>query len=145
MTLLVQDTPGPCGGPLQVKGVTTNQCMLTWNAPQNHGGSFVTHYLIEKRDTSRVAWSFAATDVKETEYTVRFFVNFSCNFHCFMRFYVMQVKRLLKNNEYKFRVLAVNKFGVGVPLESVAIVAKNPYSPPDTPPSPKVSLKQMHF
>lgn len=41
--------------------------------------------------------------------------------------------------------MAVNKFGIGVPLESASVVAKNPYSPPGTPAPPKVSYELLWF
>lgn len=55
------------------------------------------------------------------------------------------MKRLLKNNEYKFRVMAVSKFGVGVPLESKPVVAKNPYNVPGIPAPPKVNALNCFF
>lgn len=36
--------------------------------------------------------------------------------------------KLIKNNEYIFRVRGVNKFGPGIPLESDPVIARNAYS-----------------
>lgn len=36
--------------------------------------------------------------------------------------------KLIKNNEYIFRVRGVNKYGPGVPLESEPVIARNAYS-----------------
>uniref|UniRef100_A0A3P9CRU0 Titin n=1 Tax=Maylandia zebra TaxID=106582 RepID=A0A3P9CRU0_9CICH len=44
-----------------------------------------------------------------------------------------KITKLLPGNEYIFRVTAVNKYGVGEPLESEAVVARNPFTTPSAP------------
>lgn len=39
----------------------------------------------------------------------------------------ISVGKLVRGNEYVFRVMGVNKFGVGEPLESDAVIAKNAF------------------
>uniref|UniRef100_A0A673JA88 Titin n=1 Tax=Sinocyclocheilus rhinocerous TaxID=307959 RepID=A0A673JA88_9TELE len=51
----------------------------------------------------------------------------------------LKIMKLLEGNEYIFRVLPVNKFGVGEPLQSSAVVIKNPFTPPDAPKGVEVS------
>uniref|UniRef100_A0A8C7GG53 Fibronectin type-III domain-containing protein n=1 Tax=Oncorhynchus kisutch TaxID=8019 RepID=A0A8C7GG53_ONCKI len=46
---------------------------------------------------------------------------------------------LLKGNEYIFRVMAVNIYGTGEPLESNPMVSTNPYVPADAPTTPEVT------
>uniref|UniRef100_A0A3B3IDV3 Titin n=1 Tax=Oryzias latipes TaxID=8090 RepID=A0A3B3IDV3_ORYLA len=46
---------------------------------------------------------------------------------------MFKVTKLLKGNEYIFRVMAVNKYGEGEPLESAPVVMKNPFVPPGSP------------
>lgn len=66
----------------------------------------MTHYLVERRETSRVVWSTVSDMQEKTHITV---------------------VKLVGGNEYVFRVMAVNKFGVGEPLESEPVVAKNSF------------------
>lgn len=42
---------------LKVVEVTRDTVQLTWEAPEDDGGSPVTGYVIEKRDISRKAWA----------------------------------------------------------------------------------------
>lgn len=64
----------------------------------------MTHYVVEKRETSRVVWSMVSEKQED------------CN---------VTTTKVIKGNEYVFRIRAVNKFGVGDPLESDSVVAKN--------------------
>lgn len=66
----------------------------------------MTHYVVERRETSRVVWSTVSDMQEKTHITV---------------------VKLVGGNEYVFRVMAVNKFGVGEPLESEPVVAKNSF------------------
>uniref|UniRef100_A0A8C9L4S7 Titin n=1 Tax=Serinus canaria TaxID=9135 RepID=A0A8C9L4S7_SERCA len=118
ITVKVLDRPGPPEGPLNVTGVTAEKCYLSWSPPSHDGGSSISHYIIEKRETSRLSWTQVATDVQALNH---------------------KVTKLLPGNEYIFRVMAVNKYGVGEPLESEPVVARNPYKPPGPPSTPEVS------
>uniref|UniRef100_A0A8V5GG91 Uncharacterized protein n=1 Tax=Melopsittacus undulatus TaxID=13146 RepID=A0A8V5GG91_MELUD len=118
ITVKVLDRPGPPEGPLKVTGVTAEKCYLAWAPPLHDGGSSISHYIIEKRETSRLSWTQVATEVQALNH---------------------KVTRLLAGNEYIFRVMAVNKYGIGEPLESEPVVARNPYKPPGPPSTPEVS------
>merc|ERR1712066_449850 len=111
-TAKVLDTPGPCASKLEVSGVTSSRLFLTWKAPENDGNSEVTNYVVEKRETSRLSWTMVAADQKTPS---------------------IKVNKILKNNEYIFRVRAENKFGCGPGLESDAVVAKDNFTLPCTP------------
>ena len=113
----VLDRPGPPDG-LTVSHVTIDKCVLTWLPPSHDGGGKIEHYIIEKRETSRLAWTNVASDLKVNRF---------------------KVLKLLKGNEYIFRVMAVNKYGVGEPIESVPTLATNPYVPADPPQQPEVT------
>uniref|UniRef100_A0A8C0B1I3 Titin n=1 Tax=Buteo japonicus TaxID=224669 RepID=A0A8C0B1I3_9AVES len=104
----VLDRPGPPEGPVQVTGVTAEKCSLAWAPPLHDGGSDISHYIVEKRETSRLAWTIVASEVLPT---------------------MLKVTKLLEGNEYVFRIMAVNKYGVGEPLESVPVMMKNPFVP----------------
>lgn len=102
----VSDTPGPCGN-LTVSRVTEEKCTLAWSLPQEDGGAAITHYIVERRETSRLNWVIVESECPTLSYVVT---------------------RLIKNNEYIFRVRAVNKYGPGVPAETQPIVARNSFS-----------------
>lgn len=101
------DSPGPCAGKITISRVTEEKCTLAWNIPEEDGGAEITHYIIERRETSRLHWVIVEAEC-QTLSTV--------------------VTKLIKNNEYIFRVRAVNKYGAGVPLESAPVIARNAFS-----------------
>uniref|UniRef100_A0A673ALZ9 Titin n=1 Tax=Sphaeramia orbicularis TaxID=375764 RepID=A0A673ALZ9_9TELE len=108
----VLDRPGPSEGPLTVSNVTEEKCSLSWLPPRHDGGASISHYIIQKRETSRLAWTVVSGDCGAT---------------------MFKVTKLLKGNEYIFRVMAVNKYGVGEPLESAPVIMRNPFVPPGAP------------
>uniref|UniRef100_A0A671KGC4 Titin n=1 Tax=Sinocyclocheilus anshuiensis TaxID=1608454 RepID=A0A671KGC4_9TELE len=108
----VLDRPGPPEGPFSVSGVTCEKCSLSWLPPKHDGGSSISHYIIQKRETSRLAWTVVSGDCGAT---------------------MFKVTKLLKGNEYIFRVMAVNKYGVGEPLESAPVNMRNPFVPSGPP------------
>ncbi|KAM4572254.1 titin-like [Odontesthes bonariensis] len=114
----VLDKPGPPDGPLKVKVVSAEKCSLHWNHPLNDGGATVTHYTIEKRETSRVTWTGVEPHVEAVSY---------------------KVTKLVPGKEYIFRIAAVNKYGVGEFLESEPFVAQNPFTTPSAPSTPTAS------
>uniref|UniRef100_A0A3Q1GFG1 Fibronectin type-III domain-containing protein n=1 Tax=Acanthochromis polyacanthus TaxID=80966 RepID=A0A3Q1GFG1_9TELE len=114
----VLDRPGPPVGPLQVSNVTADNCVLTWAPPADDGGAKIEGYVIEKRESSRLVWTNVASDLQVTQH---------------------KVTKLLKGNEYIFRVIALNKYGLGEALESEPTIADNPYGIPDPPENPEVT------
>lgn len=118
VTVKVLDRPGPPDGPLEVKGVTAEKCYLHWNHPSHDGGASISHYIIEKRETSRLSWTMVEPKIQAISY---------------------KITKLLPGNEYIFRVTAVNKYGVGEPLESEPVIARNPFTTPSAPSTPEAS------
>uniref|UniRef100_A0A8C5C8N8 Titin n=1 Tax=Gadus morhua TaxID=8049 RepID=A0A8C5C8N8_GADMO len=114
----VLDRPGPPGGPLVVSDVTADNCILTWTPPADDGGAKIEAYVIEKRESTRLVWTNVVSDLQFTQF---------------------MVTKLLKGNEYIFRVMAVNKYGVGEALDSEPTLADNPYISPDAPQNPEVT------
>lgn len=114
----VLDRPGPPDGPLKVKVVSAEKCNLHWNPPLNDGGAGISHYIIEKRETSRVTWTAVEPHVEAVSY---------------------KVTKLVPGKEYIFRIAAVNKFGVGEFLESDPFIAQNPFTTPSAPSTPTAS------
>uniref|UniRef100_A0A672QCF0 Titin n=1 Tax=Sinocyclocheilus grahami TaxID=75366 RepID=A0A672QCF0_SINGR len=118
ITVKVLDRPGPPTGPLRVTGIMSDKCRLSWSEPLQNGGANISHYILEKRETSRLSWTVVDSNIPSVNY---------------------KVTKLLPDDEYIFRVMAVNKYGIGVPLESEAIIARNPYKPPSVPSTPEAS------
>ncbi|CAB1423098.1 unnamed protein product [Pleuronectes platessa] len=114
----VLDRPGPPDGSVRVKVISADKCNLHWNLPFNDGGACVSHYIIEKRETSRVTWTGVDDHVETVSY---------------------KVTKLVPGKEYIFRIAAVNKFGVGEFLESDPFIAQNPFTTPSAPSTPTVS------
>ena len=86
---------------------------LSWQCPENDGGSPVVQYIVEKRDVTRVdaagaTWMVCGT-VAANELSVR-------------------VGKLLQGNSYLFRVSAENRVGPGPPTElQQPVVAQLPF------------------
>lgn len=81
---------------------------VSWEPPKEDGGSPITGYIVEKRDTSRDRWSpVNKSPIPDTSYLVT---------------------GLLEGNQYEFRVRAVNKAGQSQPsVPCEAIKAKLPF------------------
>uniref|UniRef100_A0A3Q1EUA4 Titin n=1 Tax=Acanthochromis polyacanthus TaxID=80966 RepID=A0A3Q1EUA4_9TELE len=112
VTCKVLDRPGPPAGPLEVSGLSAEKCTLSWGLPHETGGAEIMYYIVEKCETSRVAWTLVYGDMMAT----------TC-----------KITKLLKGNEYLFRVRAVNKYGEGETLESEPIKATDPFTIPSAP------------
>uniref|UniRef100_A0A3Q4HWB5 Titin n=1 Tax=Neolamprologus brichardi TaxID=32507 RepID=A0A3Q4HWB5_NEOBR len=118
LNVVVLDKPGEPQGPLVVTGITKDRCCLAWKPPLQDGGSKICHYIVERRETSRLIWTVVEQKVENI---------------------CLKVTKLLEGNEYIFRVRAVNQFGVGAPLESPAVIIKDPYMLPGSPKNLEVS------
>ncbi|XP_037071181.1 LOW QUALITY PROTEIN: twitchin-like [Pollicipes pollicipes] len=117
-TVTVLDKPSPPQAPLNVADVNKEGCKLSWGEPKDDGGSPITHYLVEKMDTTRGTW----VEV------------------CHSSTLTGEVTGLIHRKEYMFRVKAVNNIGESEPLTTdSSIIAKNECDEPDAPGRPKVT------
>ena len=112
------DPPGPPINVL-VDDITKTGCKLTWEPPENDGGSPVTGYMVERCNGYSSRWSKVnKTPVEDLE---------------------MTFSDLHEGDEYEFRVSAVNKAGQGKPSESTGrFTAKDPFDVPGKPDAPIV-------
>lgn len=104
--LFLTDKPGPPAGNIEFKYVTADKIIIAWEPVTDNGGADVTHYIAEKRETSRVVWSTISDQLRDC---------------------TVSVQKLVRGAEYVFRVRGVNKFGLGDTLESEPVLAKNSF------------------
>ncbi|XP_014665457.1 PREDICTED: twitchin-like isoform X3 [Priapulus caudatus] len=110
--------PGRPTGPMNIFDVGKNNCTLSWKPPKTDGGSRVTHYVVEKRDTSRPAWTTVSASCKDTTFTPN---------------------NLMDGTEYEFRVMAVNENGDSEPLYADGpVTIRLPFDPPGPPGVPEI-------
>lgn len=50
------EPPGPPRGPFEVSGMTKTSFTIKWEPPENDGGTPITDYIIEIKETSKKAW-----------------------------------------------------------------------------------------
>lgn len=87
--------PGQCKD-ITSSDATKNSCKISWEAPEDDGGTPIVSYTLERREASKKTYM----PVMSGENIL------TCN-----------VKDLYVNCEYYFRVKAVNKVGAGEYLE----------------------------
>uniref|UniRef100_A0A3P8SWY9 Titin n=1 Tax=Amphiprion percula TaxID=161767 RepID=A0A3P8SWY9_AMPPE len=97
---------------LKVAYVTKNSCMVSWENPEDNGGTEITQYIVECRQPSQRGWTVVSSD-------------------CTKR---LMKAPLTEGCEYFFRVSAENKIGAGPPNETKApVLAVDPIEKPGEP------------
>uniref|UniRef100_A0A3B3HK91 Titin n=1 Tax=Oryzias latipes TaxID=8090 RepID=A0A3B3HK91_ORYLA len=124
LTVVILDKPGPPKGPVNVIEVSNTFVHLSWEPPEYTGGCQVKNYIVEKRDATTTVWQPVNTHLART---------------------ALKITKLKTSAEYQFRIIAENRYGKSVPLESKAIVVQYPYKPPGPPGTPfvKYATKEM--
>jgi titin len=82
---------------LEVTSLEKDSASIRWKRPKFDGGAQITNYLIEKREEFKDDW----TKVKQVD-------NFQFNY---------QIRDLVPDKKYYFRVTAKNSIGLGEPCE----------------------------
>lgn len=102
------DPPEPPSNPPEVLDVTKSSVSLSWSRPKDDGGSRVTGYYIERRETSTDKWvRHNKTQITTTMYTVT---------------------GLVPDAEYQFRIIAQNDVGLSeTSPASEPVVCKDPF------------------
>lgn len=88
---------------MDISDITSESCCLAWNPPRDDGGSAITNYIVESRQTDKEEWVKLSATVKHTTFK-------AC--------------KLTGMKEYIFRISAENQFGIGEPAEHTPIIAK---------------------
>uniref|UniRef100_A0A3Q1F2W1 Titin n=1 Tax=Acanthochromis polyacanthus TaxID=80966 RepID=A0A3Q1F2W1_9TELE len=101
VAVIILDKPGPPTGPVKVVEVSNTFVHLSWEPPEYTGGCQVKNYIVEKRDTTTTTWQPVTTQLARTAF---------------------KVTKLKTGAEYQFRIIAENRYGKGVSLDSKAIV-----------------------
>lgn len=96
------DIPGAPHNP-QVDSISDDSVALSWQPPEDSGGSYIKNYIIEKLDPDTGKWTKAAT---------------SRSPRC-------TVENLLPNKPYQFRIIAENVHGAGEPSEPTNTIQTN--------------------
>lgn len=103
----VTGRPSPPTGPIEISSITSESCVIAWQPPEDDGGTDITNYIVEKRESGSTAWQLINSSVKHTS---------------------LHVSHLTKYMQYTFRISAENRFGVSKHTESETIVAEHPFS-----------------
>ena len=109
--------PGPPES-LDVTGITSTSCLLSWRRPTDNGGGEISGYRIETRKESSSVWELATTT----------------NGHTFN----YKLMGLDRDGDYRLRIMAENKAGKGEPAEIPDGVHLRP--PPRVPDAPEGPL-----
>lgn len=105
---LLSEKPSPPVGPIKFSDIQKTSLVLTWQPSKNDGGSPLTGYHIEMRDSKYGPWSPVTKVTPEiTSYCVQ---------------------KLRTEKEYFFRIIAENSVGKSEPLISDGVIPKSPYS-----------------
>lgn len=89
------------GLPFTGENLTNDSCKLTWYSPEDNGGSAITNYIIEKRESDRMGWTSVSYTVTRNNAVVQ---------------------GLLDGKGYFFRIAAENIIGMGPFIETDKMV-----------------------
>lgn len=106
--LCPSDAPGAPSAPV-VTDVFSDSCALTWSPPDFDGGAPITGYYVERSSGRTGRWIRITRDAITEK---------CCH----------RVTELIQDNEYQFRVIAMNKVGLGpAGPASEPVIAKDPW------------------
>uniref|UniRef100_A0A3P8NZZ3 Uncharacterized protein n=1 Tax=Astatotilapia calliptera TaxID=8154 RepID=A0A3P8NZZ3_ASTCA len=116
LNVTVLDVPAAPIGPVNILEVMPDSMTIEWRPPKDDGGSPITNYIVEKRESNKETWGGVSSGSLATQ---------------------LRIARLQKGVEYVVRIRAENKMGIGAPLESKPTVAEHSFMPPSAPGKPQ--------
>lgn len=110
MNFFPSAVPGPPDKPT-VSSITRDSMTVNWEEPEHDGGSPITGYWLERKETTGKRWTRVNRDpIKPMTLGVSY-----------------KVTGLIEGSEYQFRVSAINAAGVGPPsMPSDPALARDP-------------------
>lgn len=107
VNIVVLDRPSAPQGPVELFDVTEDSVSLKWLPPAYDGGSPITNYIIQKRETTTANWMDVSSAVARC---------------------TMKIMKLTTGFEYQFRIRAENKYGISEHIDSPPVSVNLPYS-----------------
>uniref|UniRef100_A0A672NWE0 Titin n=1 Tax=Sinocyclocheilus grahami TaxID=75366 RepID=A0A672NWE0_SINGR len=120
ITVNVLDRPGHCQN-LKLTYVTKNSCMVSWDAPEDNGGTEITNYIVECREPSIRAWSMISSDCTNRMVKVHEGV---------LKETFFMVDKCVENHTYQFRVQSTNDGGESAWVRTSDILVKEEVQKP---------------
>uniref|UniRef100_A0A8D8G2B6 Titin n=2 Tax=Culex pipiens TaxID=7175 RepID=A0A8D8G2B6_CULPI len=110
----VMEPPSPPRGPIETSGMTSTSFELMWQPSENNGGSKITEYIVEFKESKKKVWKvIGTTNGSET---------------------ALLIENLTANRAYDFKIYAKNKIGTSEALQTEeSIVAGREITPPSAP------------
>uniref|UniRef100_A0A669F5B2 Titin n=1 Tax=Oreochromis niloticus TaxID=8128 RepID=A0A669F5B2_ORENI len=56
ITILVHDIPGPPTGPIKLEEISCDYVLMSWDPPENDGGSAILGYHVERKEKNSILW-----------------------------------------------------------------------------------------
>lgn len=107
VNIVVLDSPSAPQGPVELFDVTEDSVSLKWLPPAYDGGSPITNYIIQKRETTTANWMDVSSAVARC---------------------TMKIMKLTTGLEYQFRIRAENRYGISEHIDSPTVAVSLPYS-----------------
>lgn len=94
----VLEPPSPPRGPIETSGMTSNSFTLSWQPSEHNGGSKITEYVVEMKESKKKVWKVVgSTSASETS---------------------LLIENLSASRGYDFRIFAKNKIGTSEALQT---------------------------